>query len=353
MSDDLSARMRRLGFTEKEVDTYFAVLRNGPATAAEIAAAADISRRHVYDVTEKLERRGFVIVNDYFNPTTVEAAPPDEVYETIRAEADEMYEQLNSRYRSRGDRSEGTRVLKSRSTVIKHIIGLINDADSLVGLSLPAGLVPIVEDALRAAVDRDVLVLALVFQSRTGSTTVDDVSLEGAAHVVREREVERTILLTIDDGSALVSSRGVITRPDSPATAISFDRPYFQNVVFKSLINTEWVNATERYAASPAPLPTTYTTFRRAAIDAVLHNEAGRSVEARIEARPTDRPEATVHLEGMVTRVDQRLVEPTTDPPPGLCSMYLETDDGEVTVGGSDADIEEYRAFKTTLLSPE
>jgi len=56
--------------------------------------------------------------------------------------------------------------------------------------------------------------------------------------------------------SALVSSRGVITRPDSPANALFLGQSYMDTVVFSTFTDTLWVNSEEVYVTSPHDLPT-------------------------------------------------------------------------------------------------
>jgi len=73
--------------------------------------------------------------------------------------------------------------------------------------------------------------------------------------------------------SALVSSRGVITRPDSPANALFLGQSYMDTVVFSTFTDTLWVNSEEVYVTSPHDLPHTYTNIRRAAIDATIYRE--------------------------------------------------------------------------------
>lgn len=349
MTDELWERVQRFGLTEKEADTYIAILEDGPATIMEIANTADISKRHVYNVAKKLEERRFVIVNDYFTPTTIEMTPPEEVYESLRDEAEALFQEVEQRYDPGMDQTEEVRVLKSRSTVINTIIELIKDADSRIAMSIPANALPMLVDPLREAVERDVAVLLLVFEGESNTTGLPDVKLDGIAHVIRYRNDEAAVLLAVDKTTALVSPRGAITQPHSQVNAILFGQPYLESIVFTSLISAEWLNASQIAVGSPSQLPETYTNFRRAVIDAALHRQDGSELIAEIEARPKDHSETVVDLEGEVVKVRQQLVEPVTDPDPGQSCLQIRTDKGVVNVGGKDAHLEEYRAFSTRL----
>jgi len=68
-------RLERLGLSEKEIDTYLSILEHGEAKASTIADDAGVSKRYVYSVSEKLEDRGFVEVNDHAVPTLIRANP--------------------------------------------------------------------------------------------------------------------------------------------------------------------------------------------------------------------------------------------------------------------------------------
>ena len=350
MADRFRQQIRQFGLTEKEADTYQTILKKGPTTVTEIANEVDVSKRYIYTVAKKLEDRHLVVVNDYFTPTTIEASPPDEVYEYLNEQVTDLYNSLEERYRG-GEISNDTKVLKSRSTVINKIDELIAGAEKQIALCLPAVVIPTLEETLRDAVDRGVFMLLLVFEdpNRTTTDPLEDVALDGIAHAIRYRETNLPIHVSIDADSALVASRGVITQPDSSANALFLGQPYMQTIVFSSLNNSLWLNSEEIHVTSPHDLPHTYTNIRRAAVDAVLHQEMGRELFAEIEARRTDHPESVVNIHGEVTGVKQRHVDPTTDPRPRQCCLCIRTDGETVTVGNPNAFFEDYRGYKTTL----
>lgn len=354
MDEQFRNQMRWFGLTEKETDTYLTILENGPTTVTEIADETDVSKRYIYTAAKKLEERHFVIVNDYFTPTTIEAAPPDEVYEHLTEQTDKLYSELESRYRS-SRISNDTKVLKSRSTVINKIEELIDGAEDQVAISLPAVVIPTLSETLRDAVDRGVFVLLLVFEDPNQNDTdpLSDVTLDGIAHALRYRDTKLPILLSVDTESALVASRGVITQPDSSANALFLGQPYMQTVVFSSFNNSLWVNSEEIHVTDPHQLPHTYTNIRRAAIDATMYSEQGVTLTAEIEARETEQPDAVVNIVGEVVGVKQRHINPTTDARPRQCCLCVRDGDETVTVGNHNAFFEDYRAYKTTLRTAE
>lgn len=348
MDEEFGEWMRRFGFTEKEVETYDAILENGPATASDIATETDVSKRHVYNIAEKLERREFVVINDFVNPTRIEPAEPDRVYRTLREEAEQMYQTLELRYQQQDGRHEGVNVLKSRSTVVRRIRAMVSSAEDRIAISLPSEIVTTLGEDLREAVNDDVTVLLLLFGGHRGDD-IPGVSLEGVGDVVRYSDTEVPVLVAVDRKAGLVSRRGALTQPNSQVNAIFFGKSYLERVVFSAMINTDWVMADEIHTTPPDALPHTYTNIRQAVINAALHERANRTLRAEVEARAAGNGEKTRHLSGEVVGLRQRLVEPTSDANPGQCSLHLWDGNERKSVGGSDAHMEEYRAYSITL----
>lgn len=348
MDESFRRRIERLGFTEKEVEAYEAIIESGSTTAAEIAERTGISKRHVYNITERLEDRELIIINNYFHPTTIEPARPEEVYETMKREANEIYEELESRYQSRTRREE-FRVLKSKQTVMGRIQQLIDRAEDTIALSLPARVVADLRKSLEDAVDREVTVLLVLFESPAGADVTSNIDLEGIGHVIKYREIDMPILMAVDRKFGLVSPRGAITQPTSEVNAIFFGQPYLESVVFRSLMNVDWMIADEIYTTEPAALPHTYTNFRTAVIDAKLHMKDGVNLRIETKVRLREDPAEVRVLTGELTELKQRLVAPIDDAHPDQCCMCLSIDGKDVTVGGKDAYLENYRAYSTTL----
>jgi sugar-specific transcriptional regulator TrmB len=61
-NEEFELYLHEMGLSEYESAAYLALLRQGQGTAKEISNASDIPQSRVYDVLEKLERRGFVTI---------------------------------------------------------------------------------------------------------------------------------------------------------------------------------------------------------------------------------------------------------------------------------------------------
>lgn len=346
-------RIEHLGLTRKEAETYMAILETGPATATEIANSTNVSKRHVYNIAQKLEERQFVIINDYLNPTTIEPAPPDKVYERLKEEAEDIYRELESVYQNGTVDNPDIKVLKSQATVVEKIQQLIASANDRIAISAPVDFVPELRENLRDAVDRGVAVILLVFENPSGYSSVPNISLDGIGHVIRYREGDIPILLAIDREHALVSPRGVVTRKNSEVNAIFLGKSYLESVVFNALMNSSWLVADEIFTVSPEPLPHTFTNFRLATINAALYRNDGTELAADIECRSSENAGPMFELSGRVVDMKQRLVEPVDDAGPGQSCLVLDTGTEVVSVGGKDANVEDYSAYSTTLRAIE
>jgi len=341
--DSLPDLLERMGFSDKEIDTYLTLLEHGEAKASVIADAAGVSKRYVYSVSETLAARGLVEVNDHVVPTTIRANPPDEVVERLKTDVEAMRAGLEQRYSSTEASDEQFEVIKSRVTVLKRIRGLIDEADTQVTLSVPASHLSDVADELRAAVDRGVLVLLIV-------SDVDGTpDVAGIASVVRVWEEPMPTMLAVDGRIGVVAPTEMLLRSNTGQQAIVFAQQQLGPVIVGSFLGNYWPVAKEVAVAEPADLPGTYTDLRHAAFQATLHMQAGTDLRARVEGRSTTADEA-VELEGRVTDVRQGLVVPPNNEFPVEHSLVVETDDRTYSVGGKGAFVEDIEADVVTLL---
>jgi sugar-specific transcriptional regulator TrmB len=341
----LNDLLRRFGLSDKEIDTYLSLLEHGEAKASTVADAAGVSKRYVYSVSESLEDRGFVEVNDHVVPTTIRANPPDEVINRLRSDVDAIRPGLEERF-SRVERSvEQFEVIKSRVTVIKRIRSLLGDAESEAALSITADHLPEIRESLADAVDRGVLVLLVVSDAEDDLAEEDlDVdAFEGVASVVRTWSEAMPTLLTVDSAAGVVAPPELLRRSDTDRQAIHFSQEQLAPVIVGSFLGNYWPAATEAATAPPAPLPAEYANFRHTVLQATLRLRAGQLPRVTVGGRWTESDEP-VELDGRVVEAKQGMVEPTNNEFPVQHSLVVETDDGTVTVGGKGAFVEDVEA---------
>lgn len=349
-SEKLKEHLRRFGLREKEINVYLVLIKVGPTTVNEIASRTDISRRHVYTVAKKLEDHHFIEINDYITPTVIQPTPPDFIHEKITSAADEMRERLKTSIGPNTSPTDAFEVLKSRKTVIKRIRQILREAEGQVIVTIPKTLISILTESLKSAVDRGVFVLLLVFETENSTVDLSDIELGSIAHLVRTREVEIPVLVSVDHSCALVAPRGVITQPNSQVQAVRLGQSYIEPIISKSVLNTDWSLGDEIYVTTACELPQTFTNLKHAAFQAHLHIQNDMPLKAVVEARRIGASSESTYLSGQIEKIEQRIVDPPTTDVIGKCSLILRIDDNEtVTIGGPDAYMEDYGVYRITL----
>ncbi len=350
----VAARLRQLGLSEKEVDTYLTILEHGEAKASTVAEDAGVSKRYVYSVSEKLDDRGFVDVIDHVVPTTIRANPPDEVVAALTSDLESLEPELNTRYGNVSEQEREFEVIKTRTTILKRITGLLERAEEEVTLSIPAPLLEEVETELRETVDRGVLVILLV----TGDDTVAESEFEGVASVVRRWGENAPMIATVDRHLGLFAPNEMLLRSNSGKQGIALSQAQLVPIIVGSFFGNYWPMAEQVYVTDPAPLPETYTDFRHAVLQATLHLEAGHEVAIEAEVRPV-RTDDFDTITGQLVGVRQSLLEPTRDTFAVENALIVERNGDQaiddvttneiVTLGGKGAFVEDYETKSVTL----
>jgi len=345
----LANQLQRFGLSDTEIQTYLAVLESGEAMASTIADATGVSKRYVYSVCEELEDQGFVEVNDHVVPTKIRAKPPEEVIELLSNRLNEIKPALERRYSEAATKEQRFDVIKSRVTVLKRINEYISRAEQRVGLAIPYSHLSRVAEELQNAVDRGVLVLLLVTDAEP-----DPEELAGydrpVASVVRSWNASIPVLLTVDRDLGMLSSSEMMTTANSDEQAISLVQERIVPTLYGSFLANFWLSAEQLQVIDPTPLPRTYESVDQAVFEATLHLRNGTAITACVEALANEPDsESTEKVTGRVVDTRQGIVDPISNQFPIEHTLILETEDGEVTVGGTGAFLEEYRARTITL----
>lgn len=344
---DLATMLSRFGLSEKEVDTYLAILERGEAKASEIADAADVSKRYVYSISEELETRGFVEVDDHAVPTVIRPVAPDRVVDRLSRSVEEMEPEIRARYTETAEPGQQFEVIKSRQTVLKRIENRLSNAETEVTLSVPASVLPHVRETLEETVDRGVLVLLLL--GATGGEDVDLASIAGAASTARTWEALVPTMLTVDGRYGMLTPSQMLTNAGRDTRAIAITQEQLVPVFVGSFLANYWPVAEERYVATPDELPRTYDGFRGAVFQIALHRATDTRIEATVEGEPVEELDLPSRITGEVSAVRQSLVRPVTSTLPIENAFELAVDGDRFSVGGPGAFLEDVEARSVTL----
>ncbi|MFB6141543.1 MAG: TrmB family transcriptional regulator [Halosimplex sp.] len=345
--DDQTLRdeLNVFGFSDTEIDTYLAVLAQGETTVRTVSEAADVTQRAVYNIAERLADRGLVQVNDHASPTTIRAHPPEEAIGSLSDRLESITPTLESRYNETEPQTPEIQIVKARETAVKRLREGISAAEHEVLVAVPEHAYEDIEPELQAAVDRGVLVFLLVgdLEELDGDTP----RLGEAAAVVRAWSESLPFMYAADDEAAMIGHSGILSGTHVDEEAVAVTQHNLAGSIVGLYFGAYWPAATEVFVREPASLPRTFEWFRHAALEAELHQREGTDLEAVVT---TDDGE---EIAGRVSQVRQAFVEPATNEYTLENSLYLESPDGEVSVGGPGSFIEEYEGETVTLRAVE
>ncbi|MFB6140967.1 MAG: TrmB family transcriptional regulator [Halosimplex sp.] len=345
--DDAALRqqLRVFGLSDNEINTYFALLERGEATASAVAEDAGVTQRTVYNIVERLAERELVRVNDHVSPTTIRALPPSEAMAEIEDRIDAMTPALEERYSATQPRTSEIEMAKSRRKALKQLRRDLAGAEFEILAAVPADVVPEIESELRVARERGVFVLLLV--GETGGAPDAAERYGDLATAVRCWDGEMAFAYAVDDERAMIGSPEV------------FDGAYFEEgvvwvsewgltgAVVATFLGAYWPFPEEVSVADPVDLPASFDWFRAATFTARRHVDAGADLRADIETRSGTR------VAGRVVEVRQALVDPPTNDFTLENSLVIETGDGTVSVGGPGGYLEDYRFESLQLRAVE
>jgi sugar-specific transcriptional regulator TrmB len=92
---DVENTLKELGLTEHETKVYLALLKSGPNLAGRISRLTGIHRRNVYDITERLIKRGvlgYILKN---NRRYFEAVNPEKFMDILKEKENNLLENLS------------------------------------------------------------------------------------------------------------------------------------------------------------------------------------------------------------------------------------------------------------------
>ena len=120
--------LQELGFTLGEEKAYIALLKLGSSTTGPIAKEANVSRSKLYEILEKLVRKGVVSHYKQNNISYFKAAPPERIIEFLNQKEKEMEKQKKAFQESLPyfEGFIGQKELKKEAEVFEGVEGIKN-----------------------------------------------------------------------------------------------------------------------------------------------------------------------------------------------------------------------------------
>ncbi|WP_199174787.1 TrmB family transcriptional regulator [Halegenticoccus soli] len=337
------------GFSDKEIDVYLALLSRGEATTGTLSEDADVTQPAVYTITDRLEDRGLVRVNDHASPKTIRAIPPEESMATLSSRIDSITPVLKDRFNDTQPQTPELKIVKSQKTAIRRLRDAISKAQKEVIVAIPEHVYPEIESELQGAIERDVLVFLLI--QDVDNLEKAENRYRGGADVVRCWSESLLFLFATDTPSrdhstrqsALIGDAQLLFGTHDLGDGVAVSEQHLAGSVRGMFFSAYWPVGTEVFVTNRDSLPKRFEWFWQAVFQAMLHQKSGIDLWADIETVGGET------ISGTVSHIRQALVEPPTNEHTLETSLYLETDAGEVSIGGQNAILEDYEATAVTL----
>ncbi len=92
---DVENALKEIGLTEHEAKVYIALLKNGPSLAGRVSRITGVHRRNVYDITERLIKKGVVGYIVKNNRRYFEAVNPEKFLDILKEKENNLMENLS------------------------------------------------------------------------------------------------------------------------------------------------------------------------------------------------------------------------------------------------------------------
>ncbi|MFW6321374.1 MAG: HTH-type sugar sensing transcriptional regulator TrmB [Halohasta sp.] len=336
MVDDLRQTLdtvgERFNLGEYEIDAYLAVLESGQLTASEIADRTDIPQPRVYDTVRSLSDRKLVELRES-RPMQVVAIDPEDAFGELQSSFTEMVDELVARYTAPARETEAVSLVKSRSTIIRHLQECIDSAAFELALSLTPELLTRFADDLERKVEDGVSVDLLVTPASAAPDpgTFDYLSV---ATTVRARRGITTPIMAVADGEHSVYATQDALRDDRERYGVIFNRSALGFLLSGFFGTVLWTTAeTIAVDGSERPFPRKYASIRRAVKDI---RDLGGDFYATVEGRDIETGDSRV--------VSGKIVDIAFQDTEEVAALTVETDEGRVEIGGLVAALEDVEA---------
>jgi len=340
--DELRSTMERVGerfnLGEYEIDAYLTVLEHGQLTASEIADRTEIPQPRVYDTVRSLADRGLVELRES-RPMKIIAVDPDEAFEDVQSSLLSMVSELEARYTAPARDTEAVSLVKSRSTILRYVEEVIEAAEYELTLSLTPDLLERFEDVLARKTDEGVSTELLVTPA-SKAPDPDEFDYQAICSSARARRGITTPVIAVADGEYSIYATQDALRDDQDRYGVIFNRSALGFLVSGFFGTVLWTTTARTLAedGEERPFPRNYASIRRCVKDLI---DEGGDFFVTVEGRDVETGRSRV-VEGRVTELQFEMSEE-------VAGFTVETDDGEVEIGGRVAAFEDIEAHQIVV----
>jgi sugar-specific transcriptional regulator TrmB len=347
--NELVDKLQDVGLTKYQSLAYIAAVSLGTATPNELSDASEVPQARIYDVIDELQDMALVEVQERSTGKEIQAPPPEAVLEGFKERHIESFssqvhsiasslDQLHEHQRTSGG---FVTMVSLQESALRHIRRAIEDAEWWLTMALPVDLYEEVTDEVAAAVARGVSV-RLIVNGEEARSADPRPGVMGATFpdglAVRHRP-------TIDTFAFADRSYGIFNSKHPQEESQPYIITQERNLVLLFQHYAEQIWTGSEVIEPDDGLPRRYLDPWRLIVDLKEELDDGTPLIAEVHGRETHarRPDTwtgqIVDYEmGGPVEADFESVIPTT------AELTVATDDGEVSIGGWKATIEDVAA---------
>lgn len=352
-TDELKAVLADAGLSPYQVEAYVTILELGSAAATEVAEASEVPDPRIYDVLRDLEADGYVETYEQ-DSLHVRAHDPAEVLADLRTRAEqytEAAEEIEERWNQPAMEDHQLSFVKRFETVLERARESIRHAETQVDVSVTPEQFERLAPELASAYDAgaEVKVSVHTVPGESWSLPEED-ALAGVCTEARHRPLPAPFVSLVDRTETCFAPHadtlheyGVLTSDRSHAYVFHW---FFQTCLWE-IYDTLYTTRTD------GP-PIQYTDIRECVRYVEPFLTDGAEIDAHVSGFDTSTGGA-VEFQGRIvdacyggssTRDAERLPLAQLA---GMVNVTLSTDDGEVTVGGWGAMLEDVEAARIVI----
>lgn len=324
-----------LDFGEYELDAYLAVLEGGELSPSEVTQRTGVPQTRVYDTVRELEARGLVEIREG-RPMKVVAVNPGEALGDLDDAVEDLLGSLSERYAAPAWGAEAASLVRSRRSILRYVAEVVDAADYELVLSVTPDLLDRFEDRLRERRADGVDVTLLVFPASEAPLPGEYDYASVASHAGLRRGVTTPVVAVADGAYSVYATREALA---DDGYGVIFQQSMLGFLVY-GFFSTMLVTTARPVhdAGADRPLPRRYASIRRCISDL---RDGDDDYRVTVEGRDVRTGDPRT-VEGPVTHT-------TLDDGGGVACLTVAAPEGEVTVGGRVAALEDVEAHTVVV----
>jgi len=318
----------------------------GTASATEIADESGVPGPRIYDVLRSLADRGYV---ETYEQDTLQARAhdPNDVLTDLRERAEQFEaaaEEIETRWQQPELKHNKVSIVKRFETVLDRTRQFIEESTHQIHLSVTAADLDELKESLKSAHERGVAI-HISLHALGDERPPPAETFDGIAREVRYRQLPAPFVALVDRQKTCF-----FHHPDAvDQYGVLVDDRIHSYVFHWYFLACLWEHCETLYSERTTDLPIEYVDIRRLVADIGPLVEKGVSLAVSVEGYDTETGEPA-SFTGTVTGTEHATSDSNSPSRvAGQATLYVETNEAEISVGGWGAIIEDIEATRITV----